>query len=109
MKPLQRRRGFGSFLFAPAQASFSENAIKLMLIGRPLWCLPATQQGRLVSLMFLSLLAPVRARFGYELLEGDGMTEASPLLSQARDTPPWRRSRFYPESVSGTRAPDVSC
>jgi acyl-[acyl-carrier-protein]-phospholipid O-acyltransferase/long-chain-fatty-acid--[acyl-carrier-protein] ligase len=78
MKPLQRRRRFDSFLFAPAQASFSENVIKLTLIARPLWRLPATQQGRLISLMFLSLVAPVRARLGYELLEGSGMTEASP-------------------------------
>jgi hypothetical protein len=70
MKPLQRRRGFGGFLFAPAQASFSDNAIKLILIGRPLWRLPATQPGRLASMTSLLLLTPFRAQFGYELFQG---------------------------------------
>jgi hypothetical protein len=74
MKPLQRRRGFGGFLFAPAQASFSDNVIKLILMGRPLWRLPATR-------MSLPLVAPFRARLGYELLEGSGMTKASPAFS----------------------------
>jgi acyl-CoA synthetase (AMP-forming)/AMP-acid ligase II len=81
MKPLLRRRGFGGFPFAQAQAAFNYNAIKLILIGRPLWHLPATQSARLVSLMSLRLVAPFRARFGYELLKGSGMIEASPAFS----------------------------
>jgi hypothetical protein len=85
MKPLQRRRGFGGFLFAPAQASLSDNAIKLILIGRPLWRLPATQQGRLVSLTSLLLLAPIRARFRYELFD---TTEASLAFNLKLAMPP---------------------
>jgi hypothetical protein len=80
MKPLQRRRGFDGFLFAPAQASFSDNAIKLILIGRLLWRLPATQPGRLVSMTSLLLLTPFCARFGYELFQG---REERAALSQS--------------------------